>query len=121
LFLQLVKMPRRYKNVFLQKTAELEEPGVYCQELAEPDSFAYFFIVFHEKQEEKIREELGTVEAQIVGLGEEDQTPAELLAELRREEEELQRKREQLQQEIAGLVTWRPMLQALYDDKANRL
>src|SRR5690554_841559 len=121
LFLRMVKIPRRYKSIFLQKTAELEKPGVYRQETATLDSFVYLFIVSHEKQEEKVREALTESEAQIVDAGEEDKTPAQLLADLRREEEELQRNKEHLKREIGVLVNKRPMLQALYDDKANRL
>lgn len=121
LFLRLIKIPRRYKAEFLKSIEELEKPGVYCEEVSTLGSSSYFFLIYREEQEEKLREVLSACEAQVVEAGGEDRTPADLLEELQKEEAELRQRQADLEEEIAVLAKKRPMLQALYDDKANRL
>ncbi|NLY89817.1 MAG: hypothetical protein GX085_09420 [Firmicutes bacterium] len=121
LILRLIKIPRRYKENLRKNIDELEKPGAYCEEISTLGSFSFLFLIHREEQDEKLREVLTACEAQIVETGGEDRTPAEVLAELRREEEELREKQANLEQEIEVLVKQRPMLQAIYDHKANRL
>ena len=121
LFLHLIKLPRRYKENFFKNIGELEKPGAYCEEVSTLGSFSFFFLIYREEQDEKLREILAACEAQVVEAGGEDRTPADLLAELHREEAELKQKQATLEEEIAVLVKKRPMFQALYDHKANRL
>ncbi len=121
LFLHLIKLPQRYKENFFKNIGELEKPGAYCEEVSTLGSFSFFFLIYREEQDEKLREILAACEAQVVEAGGEDRTPADLLAELHREEAELKQKQATLEEEIAVLVKKRPMFQALYDHKANRL
>src|SRR5690554_34931 len=121
LFLRLIKLPRRYKENFLKSIKELEKPGPYCEKVSTLGSFSFFILIYREEQDAKLSELLTACEAQVVEVGGEDRPPAEVLAELHREDAELRQKQAGLEQEIAVLVKKRPMLQALYDDKANRL
>jgi V/A-type H+-transporting ATPase subunit I len=121
LFLRLVKLPRRYREDFLKSIGELEKPGAYCEEVSALGSFSFLFLIHREEQDEKLRELLAACEAQVVEAGGEDRTPGEALAELHQEEAELRQNQAGLEQEIGVLVKKRPMLQVLYDEKANRL
>src|SRR5690554_1224668 len=133
LFLRLIKIPRRYKEIFIKNIQEIEKSGVYnrpevynklkvyYEEVTTLGSFSFLFMVHREEQDEQVREVLTACEAQVIEAGGEDRAPADLLAELCREETELRQKQANLEQEIAVLVKKRPMLQAIYDEKTNRL